>query len=73
MIKKTQIKLGDSFEKKTNRLHLIRIFPFLKNTYRKLEQKELNDLKVLHEIFGETETDLTKLKVVFEYQNLIQY
>lgn len=67
---KTKIKLGDSFQKETTRIHLRRLFPFLKKEYRKLDSKELKKLDVLHELFGSDEKSLVKLKVVYEYQNI---
>ena len=68
MTKKVKIPLGDSFQKETNRIHLRRMFPFLKKEYRKLNKSELNKKEVLHEIFGEHETDFQKLKILFTYQ-----
>ena len=70
-ITKTKIPLGDSFVKETNRIHLRRLFPFLKNDYRTLDKKDLNNKETLHEIFGESETDFTKLEVIFNYQSII--
>ena len=58
-------------QKETNRVHLKRLFPFLNNEYRPLDKKELTKITTLHELFGPTETDMEKLKVIFEYQNLI--
>jgi hypothetical protein len=55
----------------TNRLHLQRLFPFLQTDYRKLDKKELNKKETLKELFGDAETDFTKLIVIFEYQRLI--
>ena len=71
MIKKTKIPLGDSFNKETNRIHLRRLFPFLKHKYRTIEKKELNSKTTLNEIFGESETNLEKLLVLYKYQNII--
>ena len=70
-MRKTKIKLGDSFQNETNRIHLKRFFPFLKKDFRKLDKKELNKKEVLNELFGEHETDMEKLKIIFEYQNII--
>lgn len=70
-MRKTKIKLGDSFQKETNRIHLRIFFPFLRKEYRKLDKKELNRKETLHELFGQEETDMEKLKIIFEYQNII--
>lgn len=51
------------------RNNLKRIFPFLGNEYRKLSKDELNNEKVLKELFGEKETDLHKLEVIYKYQS----
>lgn len=67
-MKKTKIPLGDSFQKETNRIHLRRLFPYLRKEYRKINKTDLNKKEVLHELFGEQETDLAKLKVLFTYQ-----
>lgn len=68
--KKNKIPLGDSFKKETNRIHLRRLFPFLKNEFRKINKSELNKIEVLHELFGSKETDLEKLKILFNYQSI---
>ena len=65
---KTKIPLGDNFQRETNRKHLKRFFPFLHKEFRTLDKKELNKIEVLNELFGPAETDLHKLKVVFDYQ-----
>lgn len=70
MINKTKIPLGDSFAKETNRIHLRRLFPFLTKEYRTIDKKEINKTETLHELFGPKETDLEKLKVVFQYQSI---
>ena len=70
MIKKTKIKLGDNFQRETNRMHLKRFFPFLKKEYRQLNKTDLKSEKVLKELFGDKEDDLNKLKVVYEYQSI---
>ena len=69
-ITKTKIQLGDSFQKETHRIHLKRLFPFLSQEFRQLNKSELNKLEVLHELFGSKETDLEKLKVLFNYQSI---
>lgn len=55
----------------TQKIHLRRFFPYLKTEYRKLDKKELNKKETLKELFGENETNIEKLKVIFDYQNLI--
>ena len=57
--------------KETTRMHLRRFFPYLKTEYRKLDKKELKKQETLKELFGNDETNIQKLKVVFDYQNLI--
>lgn len=44
-------------------------YPFLRNEFRTLKQNELKSEKVLKELFGDEETDLNKLAVVYAYQN----
>ena len=44
--------------------------PFLKKEYRTILKSELNDSKVLKELFGDNETEFYKLKAVYEIQNL---
>jgi hypothetical protein len=56
---------------KAQKIHLRRFFPYLKVEYRKLDKKELKKKETLKELFGENETNIEKLKVVFDYQNLI--
>jgi hypothetical protein len=58
-------------QKETTRMHLRRFLPYLKKEYRKLEKKELRKKETLKELFGNDETDIKKLKVIFDYQNLI--
>jgi len=58
-------------QKETNRLHLQRLFPFLQTDYRKLNKSELKNLKTLKELFGDAETNLERLNIVFKYQSLI--
>jgi hypothetical protein len=58
-------------QKETQRMHLRRFFPYLKIEYRKLDKKELRKKETLKELFGDAETNLEKLKVVFNYQNLL--
>ena len=53
------------------KLHLRRFFPYLKTEYRKLDKKELRKKETLKELFGDDETNIEKLKVVFDYQNLL--
>lgn len=53
------------------KMHLRRFFPYLKVEYRKLDKKELKKTETLKELFGNDETNIQKLKVVFDYQNLI--
>jgi hypothetical protein len=55
----------------TARMHLRRFFPYLKIEYRKLDKKELRKKETLKELFGDAETNLEKLKVIFDYQNLL--
>jgi len=57
--------------KETQKLHLRRFFPYLKIEYRKLDKKELKKKETLKELFGDAETNLEKLKVIFDYQNLL--
>jgi hypothetical protein len=57
--------------KETTRMHLHRLFPYLKTEYRKLYKKELRKKETLKELFGDAETNLEKLKVIFDYQNLL--
>jgi len=56
---------------KTKKMHLRRFFPYLKTEYRKLEKKELKKKETLKELFGDDETNIEKLKVIFDYQNLL--
>lgn len=58
-------------QKETTRTHLRRFFPYLKKEYRKLEKKELRKKETLKELFVNDETDIKKLKVIFDYQNLV--
>ena len=53
------------------KIHLRRFFPYLKTEYRKLNKKELRKKETLKELFGDDETNIEKLKVVFDYQNLL--
>lgn len=69
-MRKTKIPLGDNFDKETHRKHLRRFFPFLYQTFRPLEKKELTKAETLKELFGETEKDFNKLRAVYEYQNI---
>jgi hypothetical protein len=55
----------------TKKIHLCRFFSYLKTEYRKLEKKELKKKETLKELFGDAETNLEKLKVIFDYQNLL--
>jgi pyruvate-formate lyase-activating enzyme len=55
----------------TKKMHLRRFFPYLKNEYRKLNKKELRKKETLKELFGDAETNLEKLKVIFDYQNIL--
>jgi len=55
----------------TQKLHLRRLFPYLKTEYRKLDKKELRKKETLKELFGDAEKNLEKLKVIFDYQNLL--
>lgn len=57
--------------KEKTRMHLRRFFPYLKVEYRKLDKKELKKTDTLKELFGNDETNIQKLKVIFDYQNLI--
>ena len=70
MMKKTKIKLGDNFQRETNRMHLKRFFPFLKKEYRIINKADTKSEKVLKELFGDKEADLNKLKAVHEYQSI---
>jgi hypothetical protein len=53
------------------KIHLRRFFPYLKTEYRKLDKKELRKKETLKELFGDAETNIEKLKVIFDYQNLL--
>jgi len=55
----------------THKLHLRRFFPYLKTEYRKLDKKELKKKETLKELFGDAETNIEKLKVIFDYQNIL--
>lgn len=68
MAKKIKIPLGSNLQRGTYKMHLKRLFPFLNNQYREIKKDELNSLETLHELFGENETDLHKLTVIYEYQ-----
>jgi len=57
--------------KETIRMHYRRFFPYLKTEYRKLDKKELKKQETLKELFGDAETNIQKLKVIFDYQNLL--
>jgi hypothetical protein len=50
--------------------HLKKFHPFLKKEYRTILKSELNDVKVLHELFGESETEFYKLTAVYEIQKI---
>jgi len=58
-------------QKETTRMHLRRFLPYLKKEYRKLEKKELRKKETLKELFGNDETSIEKLKVIFHYQNIV--
>ena len=53
------------------KIHLRRFFPYLKTEYRKLDKKELKKKETLKELFGDAETNIQKLKVIFDYQNFL--
>jgi len=53
------------------KIHLRRFFPYLKTQYRKLDKKEVKKKETLKELFGDEETNIEKLKVIFDYQNLL--
>jgi len=53
------------------KIHLRRFFPYLKTEYRKLNKKELKKKETLKELFGDAESNIEKLKVIFDYQNLL--
>ena len=53
------------------KIHLRRFFPYLKTEYRKLDKKELKKKETLKELFGDAETNIEKLKVIFDYQNFL--
>jgi len=66
MKKKVKMKdLGKQYSKD----FLVNYYPFLRNEFRVLKQNELKSEKVLKELFGENETDLNKLQVVYAFQN----
>ena len=45
------------------------VHPFLRNEYRPLDKKELNNKEVFAELFGDSEPfDATKLRAIYEYQ-----
>jgi len=44
--------------------------PFLRNEFRQILSNELESEEVLKELFGESETELYKLKAVYAYQNI---
>lgn len=67
-MKKRKIQLKDLKNDHVKR-HLLHFNPFLKNTFRKLKADELKNIKVLQELFGENETDLSKLTAVYKYQS----
>ena len=54
--------------KETTRLHLKRLYPFLKTEYRAIEKKELESKSVFTELFGDIPFDENRLKVLFLYQ-----
>lgn len=68
-MKKKKIVLAD-LGKAHVKEHLKRFHPFLKKEYRPILKSELNDAKVLKELFGENETEFYKLNAVYEIQNL---
>lgn len=51
------------------REHLIHFFPFLNKEFRKLDKKELKNEKTFKELFPNEETDLSKLRTLYKYQN----
>ena len=54
---------------KPDKGHLIRMFPFLRKSFRTLEHSELNSVLVFEELFPyEKKVDLSKLKAIYEYQ-----
>lgn len=54
--------------KETTRLHLRRLYPFLKNEYRIIDKKEIGSKEVFTELFGDIPYDENHLKVLFLYQ-----
>lgn len=58
-------------QKETTQIHFKRMFPFLITDYRRVNKRELKSLKTLKELFGDAETDLEKLTIVFKYQSII--
>lgn len=49
--------------------HLIHFFPFLNREFRKLDKKELKSEKTFKELFPNEETDFSKLRTLYKYQN----
>jgi hypothetical protein len=64
--KKTQLK---NLGKETTRLHLRRLYPFLKQEFRTITKKEIDSEKVFKELFGEVPFDSNLLQILFAYQN----
>lgn len=50
--------------------HFIYFFPFLRNEFRKLTKKDLNNEKTFKELFPNEKFDNTKLKAIYHFQNI---
>lgn len=69
MAKKIKLPLGVSLQSHDQKQYLKSKFPFLKNTYRPLEKKEINSKEVFKEFFGDIEYVDGYLKAIYYYQN----
>lgn len=66
MKKKVELK---NLGKENTRLHLRRLYPFLKNEYRIIDKKEIGSKEVFLELFGNEPYNENNLRVLFLYQN----
>ena len=52
------------------REYLLHFFPFLKKEFRRLDVSEITSEEVFKELFGNEKVDLSKLKAIYEFQNI---
>lgn len=71
MKKKIKIPLGTSLQLQQRKEHFKRVLPFLRKEYRTISEKECKSEDVFKELFPDEVIDLTKLKAVYVFQNLV--